>query len=167
MSPRKEGSAAHASLRRTGFGLAASVILLAAGAAGCSGVLGLGDDRLESNRDRWRSLRPDAYRFTFRNRCFCAGTEPVVIVVEDDSVVHVTPVEGGGSPPLPASRYRTIDGLFGRIEEWRGRDPFHTHLEFHDRLGYPTEVFFDFREGVADEEQGFEVTDLRALERLE
>lgn len=162
---RKDGSGPYAPRRSIGVSVVA--VLLAATAAGCSGLLGLDGDRVASNLDRWRSVRPDAYRFTYRNRCFCAGTEPVTITVVGDSVVDVVVVERGGSPPLPASRYATIDGLFDRIEEWRDRDPVHTHLEFHDDLGYPAEVFFDFRENVADEEQGFEVTDLRAVERLE
>lgn len=143
------------------------VLLLAATLSGCSGVLGLGGDRVSSSLDRWRSNRPDLYQFTYRNRCFCAGTEPVVVTVEGDSVVHVSPRDGSGAPPLPPSRYRTIEALFEQIAEWRDRDPFHAHLEFHEKLGYPTEVFFDFLEGVADEEQGFAVTDLRGLERIE
>ena len=145
--------------------LAAAIVTLTAG--GCSGVLGIGGDRLDSNLDRWRSNRPARYHFTYRNRCFCAGTEPVVVAVVGDSVVGVTPVSGEGAPPLPASSYRTVDGLFALIAEWRDRDPVHTHLEFHDSLGYPTDVFFDFRANVADEEQGFEISDLRAVERLE
>lgn len=151
--------------RAAGIGLAAA--LITAGAVGCSGILGLGGDRLADNLDRWRSNRPAVYEFTYRNRCFCAGTEPVVITVEADSIVDVSPAEGGGSPPLPESRYRTIEGLFVQVAEWQGRDPDHRRLEFDERLGYPTDVFFDFRENVADEEQGFEVTGLRALERLQ
>mgnify|MGYP006291682889 CR=1 FL=1 len=145
--------------------LAAVLVPLTAG--GCSGILGLGGDRVDSALDRWRSNRPAHYQFTYRNRCFCAGTEPVVVTVVGDSVAGVTPVAGGGAPPLPESSYRTVDGLFALIAEWRDRDPVHTHLEFHDRLGYPTDVFFDFRANIADEEQGFEISDLRALERLE
>lgn len=139
--------------------------LLAATVAGCSGMLGLGGDRLESNLDRWRANRPAVYQFTFRNRCFCAGTEPVVITVEGDSPVDVSPAEGGGSPPLPDSTYRTIEGLFDQLREWRDRDPADFRMEFHARLGYPTEAFFDFRKNVADEELGFEITDLHPVER--
>lgn len=167
MGSRKDGPVIHESRGRAYLGLGIGIVLLTATAAGCSGILGLGGDRVASNLDRWRSHRPDAYRFTYRNRCFCAGTDPVVITVEGDSIVDVTPAEGEDSPPLPVSRHPTIDGLFARIAEWRDRDPVHTHLEFHGDLGYPTEAFFDFREEIADEEQGFEVTDLRPLERLE
>lgn len=142
-------------------------LLFATTAAGCSGILDLDGDRLASNLVRWRSNRPPHYQFTYRNRCFCAGTERVVVTVAGDSVVNVSPVATEGSPPLPASSYRTVDGLFARIAEWRDRDPVHIHLEFHDRLGYPTDVFFDFRANVADEEQGFEISNLRAVERPE
>lgn len=142
-------------------------LLFALTAAGCSGILGRDGDRVAPNLVRWRSNRPAHYQFTYRNRCFCAGTEPVVVTVAGDSVVNVSPVAKEGSPPLSASSYRTVDGLFARIAEWRDRDPVHTHLEFHDRLGHPTDVSFDFRANVGDEEQGFEISDLRAVERPE
>ncbi len=113
----------------------------------------------------WRSERPDLYRFTYRRVCFCAGTEPVVITVDGDSVIHVSPEDGEGPPPRSPSEYPTIDGLFEQLREWRERDPHRERMEFHGRLGYPTDVFFDFQEHVADEEMGFRVTDLRAVER--
>ena len=165
MSPRKDGLHPR-DTRRPGIS-GAIILLLIATAAGCSGIFGLGGDRLDSNLDRWRANRPAAYRFVYRNRCFCAGTEPVVVTVEGDSVVDVSPVDGSGSPPLPEPEYRTVEGLFAQLREWRDRDPADSRIEFHDRLGYPTEAFFDFRRNVADEEQGFEVTDLRALQPLQ
>jgi hypothetical protein len=141
-------------------------LLMVAG-TGCSDILGLGDDELLPNLRTWRAERPALYQFTYHRVCFCAGTEPVIISVDGDSVTHVSLVSGEGPPPALPSEYPTIDGLFEQLIEWRERDPHRERMEFHDRLGYPTDVFFDFREHVADEEMGFRITDLRALERLE
>lgn len=148
---------------RLAFVLAALVLA----STGCSDLLGTGGDRLESNFDRWRSERPILYQFTYQRDCFCLGTEPVVITVDGDSVIDVSLKDGDGHPAGAPTDYPTIDGLFEQLREWRDRDPFRQQLEFHDGLGYPTDVFFDFEERVADEEMGFRVRDLRAMERLE
>lgn len=142
-------------------------VLLALSASGCSDLLGLGGDRVDEAFDRWRSARPENYYFTFRYTCFCPGTRPVVITVEGDSVVQVSRVDEDDPPPGPTSTYFTVEGLFERIREWRARDPYRERLEFHDRMGYPVDVFIDFERNVADEEQGFRISELRALERLE
>lgn len=134
---------------------------------GCSDLLGIGGDRLESNFETWRSERPELYQFTYRRVCFCAAIESVVITVDGDSVSQVSLKEGDGTPAGTISDYPTIDDLFEQIRTWRDRDPHRQEMEFHDQLGYPTDVFFDFEEQVADEEQGFRVLDLQAMERLE
>lgn len=149
-----------------GVGLPALLLLLLA-ASGCDGLLGLGEDRLESARDRWRSNRPASYRFTYRRLCFCPWTDPVVVTVDADSVADVSPASGSDTVRLPRSEVRTVDGLFDLLRDWRSRDPDRERISFHDRLGYPTEARFDFRDDVIDEEQGFEVTDLHPVERLE
>lgn len=148
---------------RLAFALAALVLAT----TGCSDLLGIGGDRLEANFDTWRSERPALYQFTYQRDCFCLGTEPVVITVDGDSVSQVSLEEGDGTPVGTISDYPTIDDLFEQIRTWRDRDPHREELEFDDRLGYPTDVFFDFEERVADEEMGFRVRDLRAMERLE
>lgn len=148
-------------------GLACVFTVLVLASTACSDLLGTGEDRLESNYDTWRAERPHLYQFTYQRDCFCPGTEPVVIAVEGDSVTHVSVKDGDGLPAGAPSDYPTIEGLFEQLREWRDRDPFRQQMEFHDGLGYPTDVFFDFRKQVADEEMGFRVRDLRAMERLE
>lgn len=142
--------------------------LLAASLPACSGVLGLGEDRLDDARDRWRDRRPALYQFTFRRVCFCLGTDPVVVTVAGDSVTRVSPAAGSDPNRVPPrEEIRTVDRLFELLREWEARDPHSKRVSYHDELGYPVEAFFDFEENVADEEMGFEITDLRAVERLE
>lgn len=155
---------------RPGFGASRLTLALAAlvlASTGCSDLLGTGEDRIEANFDTWRSERPALYQFTYQRVCFCPGPEPVVITVDGDSVIHVSVKDGDGPPAGTLSDYPTIEGLFEQLREWRDRDPYREEMEFHDGLGYPTDVFFDFEERVADEEMGFRVRDLRAMERLE
>lgn len=155
---------------RRGFGapgLACLFTVLVVASTGCSEVLGIGGDRIESNFDTWRSERPELYQFTYQRVCFCPGTEPVVISVDGDSVINVSVKDGDGPPAGAPSDYPTIEALFEQLREWRDRDPYREQMEFHDGLGYPTDAFFDFEERVADEEMGFRVRDLRAMERLE
>lgn len=155
---------------RPGFGapqLALAITTLVLASTGCSDLLGTGEDRVESNFETWRSERPALYQFTYQRVCFCAAIESVVITVDGDSVSQVSLEEGDGTPAGTISDYPTIDDLFEQLREWRDRDPYREEMEFHDGLGYPTDVFFDFEERVADEEMGFRVRDLRAMERLE
>lgn len=150
-----------------GPGLALALAALILASTGCSDILGVGTDGLESNFDTWRSERPHLYQFTYQRVCFCPRTEPVVITVDGDSVIDVSVKDGEGPPDGVLSDYPTIERLFEQLREWRDRDPYREQMEFHDGLGYPTDVFFDFEERVADEEMGFRVRDLRAMERLE
>lgn len=143
-------------------------LLLAAALAACSGLLGLGGDRLDDARDRWRDSRPALYQFTYRRICFCLGTDPVVVTVEGDSVTRVGPAPGSDPNRVPPRKdIRTVGGLFELLREWEARDPHSQRVRYHDELGYPVEAFFDFEENVADEEMGFEVSDLRAVAGLE
>lgn len=82
-------------------------------------------------------------------------------------MTHVSVKDGDGPPAGEPSDYPTIEGLFEQLREWRDRDPYRQQMEFHDELGYPTDVFFDFEKHVIDEEMGFHVRDLQAMERLE
>lgn len=133
--------------------------------SGCSGILEEDEhDRLRSALDLWESRGPQAYQLTFRWTCFCAGTQPVVIRVKGDSVTDVRPAREGNTVPLPTAEYRTVNGLFDDLREWLDRAPHESRMEFHDRFGYPTDVFVDFEENVADEELGFRISDLRPLD---
>lgn len=118
-------------------------------------------------------MRPDELHGTSgRRRIRGAGVLAVLLALSASGCSDLLGLGGDrvdedDPPPGPRSTYFTVEGLFERIREWRARDPYRERLEFHDRMGYPVDVFIDFERNVADEEQGFRISELRALERLE
>ncbi len=132
---------------------------------GCSGdgPAGPDRDRLESNRELWRSQGASDYRYVYQATCFCIqeAVIPVEIQVTDGSIVSVTAVETG-EPADPAffSGDLTIDGLFATLSAALDQDPARFDVTYDPELGYPRSAFIDFDERVADEEQGFTARDM-------
>lgn len=137
-----------------------ALLAMTAVASGCSDVTGL-ERELEANRELWESVGPASYDFDYRVVCYCLPpiTRAVTIVVENGTVVGVTYVDTGEPvEPYEPGDYPTVDDLFGEIESALAEDPYWVRAEYDPQLGYPTDVFFDFEENIADEEWGFVVS---------
>jgi hypothetical protein len=84
---------------------------------------------------------------------------PHQIVVQKGKVVTVN-----GAPYNAAERYGvmyTIPELLQVIKANVDRKPVKQTLNFNPTYGYPTSVFFDFSEMIADEEIGYEITNFK------
>lgn len=132
--------------------------------------LGPEGDRLEEARERWRSLELTSYRFVYSASCFCGPTaiQPVEVRVVDGEVASITSV-ATGEPVRPAApgedpfEVLTVERLFAFLLESLEGDPAVFEATYHPVLGHPRSVFVDFEAQVADEEFGFEVSDLSVL----
>jgi hypothetical protein len=140
--------------------------LLLAAAAGCvSGPSDI-DDELEENRRRWEDQEILDYEVVFRNVCFCTPdyTAPVRLRVRGGRIAAVTrESDGTAVSPDQWDRYRTVDQTFDEIEDAMRRGADQVTAEYHPVLGYPTDAFIDENEGLADEERGFQLSDLLPL----
>lgn len=137
-----------------------ALLALAAVTSGCSDVTGLGRE-LERNRELWGSDGPASYDFDYGVVCYCPPqvTRAVRITVEDDGVVAATYVDSGEPvDPFDPEDFPTVDDLFDEIESALAENPYRVQAEYDPQLGYPTHVFFDFEENIADEEWGFVVS---------
>lgn len=146
--------------------VAARLVLLAALSTPACGGSPFGPERteLQRNRARWEARGPASYSYVYQARCFCgpSAVEPARVVVREGRVVSVVSVEAG-EPVEPATLGEgdlTVDGLFDAVAAALEREPAHLDVTYDEELGFPRDVFFDFRERVADEEFGFGVTDL-------
>lgn len=147
--------------------LVAVAALLSLGALGCrstsgpSGPLQAERERLLQARSQWRSQGIADYRFTFRRNCFCAppSTDPVTVTVRRGAIVLVERVSDG-APQNPAFYY-TIEGLFSLLEEAIDQDAHELRAEYHSALAYPTSAYIDRNVMIADEELGFEASNLQ------
>lgn len=148
--------------------LAAALLL-----PGCDGgPSGPGDplQDLEEARRLWADRGLQAYAFTYELACFCGGPgQPLARVTVTDGRVTgaLVPAEDRRVPEEELAGYPTIPDLFDDVEAWLDRDPVSARTLFDPAFGHPVDVFVDFRADVADEELGFRVRELVAMERLE
>jgi Family of unknown function (DUF6174) len=154
-------------LSRAVFGIPV-VFLVALVAAGCD-TTGPTDDldrereRLEQARAQWRSQGIVDYRYTFRRSCFCGPDvrEPAQVVVRGGQIVSVQSVASGA--PLDPALYYTVEGLFDLLEDAIDQEAARLSATYDSGLGYPTSGYIDRNEMIADEELGFQSSDLERM----
>lgn len=123
-------------------------------------------EALRLNQRKWAEQQIKEYQFVFRRVCFCAPdyVRPVLITVRDGKITMVRYADRDRLPVAPAEfhRYPTVDELFATIETALARQAHRINAIYHPKRGFPVSVFIDYSAGMADEEQGFRVTELKA-----
>ena len=138
---------------------------------GCSNSAGPGPEPeafrdLVENASDWDALGITEYRFTATVSCFCAGElfRPASVVVRGNAVESATYVDDGRPvDPLFLPAYQTVDEMFETIASAIERQAVVLEVTYDAELHYPTDVYIDLSEMIADEEQGFTATDLVPL----
>ena len=121
-------------------------------------------DGLDEARQRWAAAGLDAYEMTLRRSCFCPVpdyTGPFQVVVRDGAVESVR-LDGA---EVDAERALTVDDLFALLDEAHRRGAVRVEAAFDAELGYPTSLYVDYDERIADEEVGYGVSALAPAER--
>lgn len=129
--------------------------------SGCSFVFGSGEPgRLSDARDQWADAAIEDYSMTLSRSCFCGPDHlgPFQVEVENGVVVFAT--RDGEAVPL--DRVLTVEDLFDLLEEAYDTDAERVDVEYDAAFGFPTSLYIDQSRGIADEEIGYTVTDLRA-----
>jgi hypothetical protein len=126
---------------------------------GCKTVEPLDD--ATANLNLWNEKKLENYSFSFKRICFCPVeyVGPHQVVVQNGKVVTVN-----GLPYNSSERYGvipTIPELLITIKSHIDKKPIRQTLNFNPTYGYPTSVFFDFSEMMADDEIGYEVTNFK------
>ena len=126
---------------------------------GCETVQPLDD--ATTNLNLWNEKKIVNYSFSFKRVCFCPleYVGPNQVVVQNGKVATVN-----GQAYNSAERYGaipTISELLEIIKSNIDRKPVKSILNFNPTYGYPTNVFFDFSEQIADEEIGYEITNFK------
>lgn len=124
----------------------------------CSVTLGP-DSEHEIQRQRaiWRAQRIDSYTAEVRRMCFCGWVGWVKVTVENGEIVAKEPLE---DPPEYGDFLQyipDIDGLFEILIEAENGNADTIDVKWSDEYGFPSEVFIDYEENTADEEQAFAV----------
>jgi hypothetical protein len=116
-------------------------------------------------------FRLSSYDFTLERQCFCPEDwrGPVDIQVRDGVAFSVTYVSTG--QPVTDGKFDnadTIDKLFTILENaYAGKGDFEQkadtiNVTYDAQMGYPATFFIDVSQLIADEEQGYTVTNLVA-----
>ena len=118
---------------------------------------------LSAARQLWNAQGMDDYRMRVRTTGAWGGAA-AVITVRDGVPVSVKLVgeEGPGFDWL-FNDYDTVEELFAILDHAVAEDADHIDAAYHSQYGLPVEVFIDYRETWADDEQGFIV---ETFERL-
>ena len=119
---------------------------------------------LTRNRARWDDSGHKNYDFTFQWLCYCIPdfVTPVTISVRDNKIDSIIRLEDGTAlDPSQLEYFRTIDGLFDFLQEALDQKPHSISARFDARFGTPGKAWVDYNAGIADEERGFVVEDLR------
>ena len=140
--------------------------LLFLGPLACGDSTGPAVERLQSRRATWEAQGLGDYSYDVRRVCFCPFREGVRLTVMGGALTGATDLETEEIlEPDEVQWYRTIDGLFDLLEDAYDRDAHQVRVDFDDERGYPTEIFIDYSEMIADEELGFTLlSEVRALD---
>lgn len=117
---------------------------------------------LAQAKSLWESKKIDSYTMTFNVSCFCIVdlNKPAEVVVKKNKIITVNGIAYDNSFPLYGS-YKTIQELFSHIEEMQKKNPVVEELEFDPTYGFPSYIYYDVSEIIADEEIGYRVSDFK------
>lgn len=104
----------------------------------------------ELNKNKWEALAIDSYTCTFQISCYCIreATLPKTVQVVNGKIVKV---DWASYDEDEHWGVQTINQLFNLIEQAE-KDKVHTlEVDYHPDKGYPTMLYIDQDEMIADE----------------
>ena len=127
---------------------------------------------LTTNEKLWKNQRASDYDFTLERQAFTPEDwrGPVNIQVRNGTAVSVTYASSGAA--VTEGKFDnadTIDDLFTILKDaYTGKGEFKQfgkkadtiNVTYNTKMGYPTEFYIDVSQTIADEEQGYTITNL-------
>lgn len=146
----------------TRLGTAMGLIL----ALGCNTTTDELTDRIHQDaKAAWAANGPASYAMTVNRACICDGPqEPVRVTVQNRAVVSRVVIST--SEPVAAgvtSEYPDVPGLFAMVENARRSSAFSIIVEYHQTLGYPTQITLNFNPGSVTDDRAYAISTLDPL----
>ena len=122
-----------------------------------TGVIPEDELNLQEQEKKWKKQGIIDYEFTSQISCFCQSdyTLPKAILVKNDEIQSIN---GVAYANLEYENHMTIDELFDYIEDHQNKNPVIENLEFDSVYGFPSYIYFDISEVIADDEISYTIT---------
>ena len=137
---------------------------------GCSACGSDLDDELATLANQkaiWETAEPVSYEFQYRVLCFCSAetTGPFIVTVENRQITSVVRQDRNFEELLPvqASADFSIAVIFDDIKGALKQGAHSVTLEYDATWGFPSYVYIDRDEQIADEEWGVKITNFLVL----
>ena len=125
---------------------------------------------LITNEQLWKTQGLRDYDFTLQRQAFAPEDwrGPVSIQVRNGAAVSVTYLSGGAVTGGKFDNADTIEDLFTMLKNaYAGKGEFEKKVDtvnvtYNSQMGYPADFYIDVSQTIADEEQGYTVTNLVA-----
>lgn len=143
-------------------GLSQIGILTLAVALGCSDAL-TGPQtwrELLTHRALWARNGYHSYAFTIQMSCFCGNTDVIRAYVVNDSVVAAVDFTNPDRTVDPRG-VRSIPRLFDFVANAFSENASTINVSYDPQLGFPSEIDYDGRVNIADDEITFYVSDVK------
>ncbi len=136
------------------------IIFLTFSIASCSLLNPAPTGEVQQRKQRWMAQNILNYRYVLENRCFCVAEvrQPVQIEVRNGQMRSIKTYDGGRSVNEEYfEKYDTIPKLFDLIRASVDRKAAKISVDYDLKLGFPTRIFIDLSENIADEEINLDV----------
>ncbi|HLF11379.1 MAG TPA: DUF6174 domain-containing protein [Gammaproteobacteria bacterium] len=129
------------------------------------------DAPLEAGRSLWQAAGLTDYEYGYQKYCDCHPESPpeTIVTVRAGAVVAVRHRPQNYSQEVPAEQrnlqfYWTVDGLFALLESAHRRGA-QVRVDYHETLGYPTQIYIDYDADFIGDELDLRLTRVAAIDR--
>ncbi len=121
-----------------------------------------GQKALDVNQTKWADANLTTYTFVVASSCFCVPEENIVVNVVDDAVASAFFSPSGVLlDDVRLAETLTIDGYFGLIQQGIDGEFAQVDVEYNADFGFPTRLYIDRSEGIADDEVEYQIGSLQ------
>lgn len=120
-------------------------------------VDGIALQSYSQNLALWQLQNINSYTIDFQRICFCLPevTQPVQLSVENNTLSDAIYLNGTAVNQSNYANFYTINKAFSLIQEAFERNAVEVRVVYNQEFGFPSSVFIDYIENIADEELQF------------
>jgi hypothetical protein len=118
-------------------------------------------DTLNDNKQKWIDAGLTNYGFTLERSCFCTedARRPVDNYFDNGTLNSV--FHDGSQGEVPESNQLNVKDLFKIIDDAIDRNADEIRVAYDPERGFPTSIYVDYDQGLADEELSLTIRDLQ------